>query len=107
MKIHIKLRILDSMLAKPLNEIISPAKCIHNDDVEEHIRNIRYHFSKFISENNKLSSKQFSIGLGHSFSRSKIKFDVKRNDKPILQSISIVDQLDKDINNFSMRLKEW
>jgi nucleolar protein 56 len=34
-------------------------------------------------------------------------FDVKRQDKPVIQSIAIIDQLDKDINSFCMRIKEW
>ena len=51
--------------------------------------------------------KRAQLGLGHSFSRSKIADDVARNDKPIQQTISLIEQMDKDINTFCMRLKEW
>jgi len=34
-------------------------------------------------------------------------FDVNRQDKPVIQSIALIDQLDKDINSFCMRIKEW
>lgn len=34
-------------------------------------------------------------------------FDVNREDKPIIQSIALIDQLDKNINSFIMRIKEW
>jgi nucleolar protein 56 len=47
------------------------------------------------------------IGLGHAYSRMKCMFDVNRQDKPIVQSIALVDQLDKNINSFCMRIKEW
>ena len=47
------------------------------------------------------------MGLGHTFSRNKISLDVNRQDKPIIQSISLLEQLDKDINTFAMRVKEW
>ena len=47
------------------------------------------------------------MGLAHLFSRNKISLDVNRNDKPIIQSISLIELLDKDINTFSMRVKEW
>ena len=47
------------------------------------------------------------LGLGHSYSRMKCMFDVNRQDKPIIQAIALIDILDKDINNFSMRVKEW
>jgi nucleolar protein 56 len=47
------------------------------------------------------------IGLGHAYSRMKCMFDVNREDKPIIQSIALIDQLDKNINSFCMRIKEW
>jgi nucleolar protein 56 len=47
------------------------------------------------------------LGLGHSYSRMKCMFDVNRQDKPIVQSIALIDQLDKNINSFCMRIKEW
>jgi nucleolar protein 56 len=51
--------------------------------------------------------KQAQLGLGHSFSRSKCAQDVNRQDKPITQTIALIEQMDKDINTFAMRLKEW
>lgn len=50
---------------------------------------------------------QSRLGLAHLFSRNKISLDVNRQDKPIIQSISLIELLDKDINTFSMRVKEW
>lgn len=34
-------------------------------------------------------------------------YDVNREDKPIIQTIALIDQLDKNINSFCMRIKEW
>ena len=36
-----------------------------------------------------------------------MKFNVNRSDNMIIQSISLLDQLDKDLNTFAMRIKEW
>ena len=47
----------------------------------------------------------FTLGLGHSYSRAKVKFNVNRSDNMIIQSISLLDQLDKDINTFAMRIR--
>jgi nucleolar protein 56 len=47
------------------------------------------------------------LGLGHSYSRSRCAQDVNRADKPITQTIALIEQMDKDINTFAMRLKEW
>ena len=48
-----------------------------------------------------------NLGLGHSFSRNRVSLDINRQDKHIIQSIAILDQLDKNLNTFSMRIKEW
>jgi nucleolar protein 56 len=47
------------------------------------------------------------LGLGHAYSRAKVKFNVNRADNMIIQAICLLDQLDKDVNTFSMRCKEW
>ena len=45
------------------------------------------------------------LSPGHSYSRCKVKFNVHRVDNMIIQSIALLDQIDKDINTFSMRLR--
>jgi len=50
---------------------------------------------------------KISLGLGHSFSRSKVTTDIKRQDKHIIQAISLLEQIEKNLNLFSMRVKEW
>jgi len=45
--------------------------------------------------------------LSHSYSRAKVKFNIHRVDNMIIQSIAILDQLDKDLNTFVMRIREW
>jgi nucleolar protein 56 len=38
---------------------------------------------------------------------SQVKFNPNRADNMIIQSIALLDQMDKDINTFAMRVKEW
>lgn len=45
------------------------------------------------------------LGLGHSYSRAKVKFNVNRVDNMVIQAIFLLDTLDKDINTFSMRVR--
>ncbi|GKV13810.1 hypothetical protein SLEP1_g24785 [Rubroshorea leprosula] len=47
------------------------------------------------------------LGLGHSYSRAKVKFNVNRIDNMVIQGIFLLDTFDKDINSFSMRVREW
>ena len=45
------------------------------------------------------------LGLGHAYSRARVKFSVQKNDNHIIQAIATLDHLDKAINNFSMSVK--
>lgn len=75
--------------------------------VSEIIRGIRVHFAKLVTGFTVQSAGKAQLGLGHSYSRGKVKFNVHRSDNMIIQSIALLDQLDKDINTFSMRIREW
>ena len=81
--------------------------CSVNPAITEMIRGIRTHFLKFSKQLDAATLKQAQLGLSHQFSRVKVSHDVNREDKPIIQAIAIIDQLDKDINTFAMRLREW
>lgn len=74
--------------------------------INEIVRAVRYHLAKYIKVSEEVVI-QSQLGLGHSYSRTKCMFDVKRQDKPVIQSIALIDQLDKNINSFCMRIKEW
>ncbi len=54
-----------------------------------------------------LSCLQAQLGLAHAYSRAKVKFNVNRVDNMIIQAIALLDTLDKDINTFVMRVREW
>eukprot|EP00310_Coccolithus_braarudii_P006807 CAMPEP_0183360898 /NCGR_PEP_ID=MMETSP0164_2-20130417/56132_1 /TAXON_ID=221442 /ORGANISM="Coccolithus pelagicus ssp braarudi, Strain PLY182g" /LENGTH=538 /DNA_ID=CAMNT_0025535343 /DNA_START=22 /DNA_END=1638 /DNA_ORIENTATION=+ len=81
--------------------------CVCNDLTAELLRGCRYHLASFISQLRPGDVEKAQLGLSHSFSRCKVKFDVNRADKHIIQSIAILDTLDKDINTFAMRVREW
>jgi len=81
--------------------------CDISDGTQELIRGIRLHAPKLLKglDANDLTKAQ--LGLGHSYSRAKLKFNVNRIDNMIIQAIALLDQLDKDVNLFSMRIREW
>eukprot|EP00922_Rhytidocystis_sp_ex-Travisia-forbesii_P012549 GHVS01018911.1.p1 GENE.GHVS01018911.1~~GHVS01018911.1.p1 ORF type:complete len:587 (-),score=200.07 GHVS01018911.1:139-1710(-) len=95
--------VADPGLGKSLVEAGIPAT--YSANAVELIRGCRVHLCKLAPDIPCLD--KFQIGLGHSFSRTKIQFDPNRQDKPIMQSIALVDSLDKNINVFAMRVKEW
>uniref|UniRef100_H3CZA5 Nucleolar protein 56 n=1 Tax=Tetraodon nigroviridis TaxID=99883 RepID=H3CZA5_TETNG len=75
--------------------------------VAEISRGLRLHFHSLVKGLTALAASKAQLGLGHSYSRAKVKFNVNRADNMIIQSIALLDQLDKDINTFSMRVREW
>ncbi|CAB4405125.1 unnamed protein product [Rhizophagus irregularis] len=82
--------------------------CDYGELVIELLRGIRLHSDKMLSQlikDNDLEKGR--LGLGHSYSRAKVKFNVNRADNMIIQAISLLDQLDKDVNTFAMRVREW
>ena len=47
------------------------------------------------------------LGLSHSLSRHKLKFSPDKVDTMIVQAIALLDDLDKELNTYAMRVKEW
>lgn len=91
------------------NSIVEATKipCVSNDHVGEILRGIRTHFTKFVKGFKGGDYEKAQLGLAHSYSRAKVKFNVNRSDNMIIQAIALIDTLDKDINTFIMRVREW
>jgi len=96
----------DSKLSASINDALG-IKCSHVGVVPEVIRGIRFHFTKLVKGFTSSTSDKSQLGLSHSYSRAKVKFNVNKSDNMIIQSIALLDQLDKDINTFCMRIREW
>ncbi|KAJ4961642.1 hypothetical protein NE237_021552 [Protea cynaroides] len=81
--------------------------CQSNEFVLELQRGVRLHFDRFIKDLKSGDLEKAQLGLGHSYSRAKVKFNVNRVDNMVIQAIFLLDTLDKDVNSFSMRVREW
>lgn len=101
-----QLGVSDSKIGQALKELLS-IECVAVGVVPELIRGIRLHFAKMLKSIKDESLEKAQLGLGHSYSRAKVKFNVHRADNMIIQAICLLDQLDKDVNTFSMRIREW
>lgn len=105
-KSKLTLGVADAKLGAAIAEGLN-LQCSHIGAVPEIIRGIRLHFPNLVKGFTTKSAAVAQLGLGHSYSRAKVKFNVNRADNMIIQSIALLDQLDKDINTFSMRIREW
>lgn len=100
----VQLGVSDFKLSSTINEALN-VQCTHVGAVPEILRGIRHHFPNLVKGLSDKSQSKAQLGLGHAYSRSKVKFNVNRVDNMIIQAINLVDQLDKDINTFSMRIR--
>lgn len=98
----------DPKMKSSVSEALGGAVSVVIDEhVDELLRGVRTHLEKFIENLKTGESVKAQLGLAHSYSRAKVKFNVHKSDNMIIQSIALLDQLDKDINTFAMRVREW
>jgi len=102
----LQVAVQDEKLGGVIGEELGVA-CVKNKVALELFRGVRQHFSKFIKELKDGDIEKAQLGLGHSYSRCKVKFNINRADNMIIQSICLLDTMDKDFNTFAMRVKEW
>lgn len=100
------LGVLAPVLATAIQENLG-IPCRSDDTVRELSRGIRVNFTKFVKLLGNGALEQSQLGLGHAYSRTAVKFNPNRADNMIIQTIALLDQMDKDLNTMAMRVKEW
>jgi nucleolar protein 56 len=65
--------------------------------VADLLRGLRQHSSKLIKKLQPGDIDRSILGLGHAYSRAKVKFSVQKQDNHIIQAIATLDQIDKDV----------
>jgi len=117
LKKFLKKNIVDKELKDEL--IVSDAKvgglikeklgiqCAADSSTLEVLRGIRLQLSSLIPDVSDAAMRQMTVGLSHSLSRHKLKFSPDKVDTMVIQAIGLLDDLDKEINTYSMRIKEW
>lgn len=99
-----QLGVYDPELGKELSERFS---ITHGQNVKEMLRGCRAHFPRLVKNLSEIDLDRARLGLGHAFSRNRMQLDPNRQDKPIINCIALLDNLDKNVNTFAMRVKEW
>lgn len=80
---------------------------ISDSSTQELYRAIRNHLPSLIPGLLPQDISTMSLGLSHSLSRHKLKFSPDKVDTMIVQAIALLDDLDKELNTYAMRVKEW
>eukprot|EP00931_Biecheleriopsis_adriatica_P108150 TRINITY_DN8248_c0_g2_i1.p1 TRINITY_DN8248_c0_g2~~TRINITY_DN8248_c0_g2_i1.p1 ORF type:complete len:506 (-),score=161.95 TRINITY_DN8248_c0_g2_i1:65-1534(-) len=99
-----QLGVYDAELGKELSQQFSVT---HGQAVKELLRGCRMHFGRLVKDLSDSDLDKARLGLGHAFSRARMQLDPNRQDKPIMNTIALLDNLDKNINTFAMRVREW
>jgi nucleolar protein 58 len=104
----VSLAVADPKLGNAITKLpglqISP---ISDSTTSELYRAIREHLPSLIPGLMPEEISTMSLGLSHSLSRHKLKFSPDKVDTMIIQAISLLDDLDKELNTYAMRVKEW
>ncbi|KAL8601157.1 Nucleolar protein 58 [Nucella lapillus] len=98
-----ELAVADAKLGSMIKETFN-IQCVSNSSINELMRCIRSQLDGLVGDKELTA---MSLGLAHSLSRYKVKFSPDKVDTMIVQAISTLDDIDKEINNFHMRAREW
>ncbi|KAF5739516.1 nucleolar protein 5-1 [Tripterygium wilfordii] len=100
------LAVADSKLGNAIKEKLK-IECVHNNAVMELMRGLRSQLTELITGLGAQDLAPMSLGLSHSLSRYKLKFSPDKVDTMIIQAIGLLDDLDKELNTYAMRVREW
>ena len=111
------LGVVDAKLGAVIKEKLGIA-CVASGAVSELSRGIRAQLGGLVSglageggSENASSSDDalapMALGLAHSLSRYKLKFSPDKVDTMVVQAIGLLDDLDKELNTYAMRAREW
>nr|XP_013189548.1 unnamed protein product [Amyelois transitella] len=105
-EIQDQLLVGDAKLGSAIREKFD-LQCVSNSNVQELLRCIRSQMDSLLSGLPKKEMTAMALGLAHSLSRYKLKFSPDKIDTMIVQAQCLLDDLDKELNNYIMRCREW
>lgn len=101
-----QLLVADAKLGSSIKDKLS-LQCVSNTGVQELMRCIRSQSESLLAGLPKKEMTAMALGLAHSLSRYKLKFSPDKIDTMIVQAQCLLDDLDKELNNYMMRAREW
>jgi len=101
-----QLAVSDSKLGSLIKEKLG-IKCQADEMVMELMRGLRNQMSGLVSGLSNDDLKAMRLGLSHSLSRHRLKFSPEKVDTMIIQAVSLLDDVDKELNIYAMRVREW
>lgn len=104
----ISLAVADPKLGNAIGKLPGlEIKAVADATTAELYRAVREHLPSLIPGLLPEDVRTMSLGLSHSLARHKLKFSPDKIDVMIVQAIGLLDDLDKELNTYAMRVKEW
>lgn len=106
------LAVADKTLAVDIKDGISNLNVVNDAKTNELFRGIRCYLDELLEDTSETAAsgsdiRAMQLGLSHSLSRYKLKFSADKVDTMVIQAVGLLDELDKEINTYAMRVKEW
>lgn len=107
------LAVADKTLASSIKDKLS-CSVVNDTKTAELFRGIRCYMDELMEAGDDEAGgvsgadlRAMQLGLSHSLSRYKLKFSADKVDTMVIQAVGLLDELDKEINTYAMRVKEW
>lgn len=104
--IQATLGVADKKMAKMIKKHFD-IETTKSDRIDELFRCIRFNITNLVEGLTEQTLREMSLGLAHGHGRFKLKFSADKVDTMVIQAVSLFQDLDKEINNYMMRLREW
>lgn len=104
------LGVSESKLGSAISKKFKSIQVRSDQETAEWMRAIREHSDELLAGHLSATAEDLqamALGLAHSLSRYKLKFSPDKVDTMIVQAIGLLDDLDKELNTYTMRLREW
>lgn len=101
-----ELAVADPKLGTKIKEKFD-INCVSTNAVQELMSLIRFKIDELVPEWSTDDDMVMQLGTSHGIGRYKLKFSPDKVDTMIIQAVSLLDDLDKELNNYIMRCREW
>lgn len=101
-----ELAVMDAKLGKAIKDALG-IQCVHDEATVHTFRAIKANIDELLEGVSKEQLTQTALGLAHNLNRYKLKFSPEKIDMMVVQAVALLEDLDKEINKYAMRAKEW
>ncbi|CAI2350089.1 unnamed protein product [Caenorhabditis sp. 36 PRJEB53466] len=95
----------DAKLGNLIKEKL-PLNCVHDISINELMSAVRAHIDEFLAEH-KEETNAMKLAVAHSLARYNFKYNPEKIDDMVVQAVSLLDALDKELNNYVLCIRKW